>query len=63
MKVIDLIKYLEKLDYDDETEFAVCVFNPSIPDIKLYEGKSLLNVVRNADCSGINMIGINILGD
>lgn len=63
MKVVDLVKYLESLNYDEETEFAVCVFNPSITDIKLYEGESLLNVVRNADCSGINMIGINILGE
>ena len=63
MKVVDLIKYLESLDYDDETEFAVCIFNRSVPDFKLYEGKNLLNVVRNADCSGINMIGINIIED
>lgn len=63
MKVVDLIKYLESLNYDDETEFAVCIFNRSIPDFKLYEGENLLNVVKNADCNVINMIGINIIDD
>lgn len=61
MKVVDLIKRFEELNYDDETEFAVCVFDPSVPKIRLYEKEDFQNVIRNADCSKINMIGINIL--
>lgn len=61
MKITDLIKRFEKIGYDKDTEFAVCVIHKSDKDIKLYEELNIEDVVRNEDCMGYNQIGLVIV--
>lgn len=52
-----LIEMINALHPDDDTDIEILLVDF---DSGLYDFLDVRNVVRNADCSGINFIGINV---
>lgn len=57
MKAKELIRLISELNPDDETEIDILLHDF---ESGLYDFLDIRNVVRNADCSGINEIGLNV---
>lgn len=55
MKAKTLIKLVSDLNPDDDTDIDILLIDSVETDFL-----DILKVVRNADCSGINAIGINV---
>ena len=53
----ELIRKIQDLSPDDETDIEILVFDWGSG---LFDFLNIVDVVRNADCSGINSIGINV---
>lgn len=53
----ELIRKIQDLSPDDETDIEILVFDW---ESGLFDFLNIVDVVRNADCSGINSIGINV---
>lgn len=57
MKAKELIQQLKDLKPDNDTELDILFYDL---DMGIVDFLDIRNVVRNADCSGINAIGINV---
>ena len=57
MKAKELIRLISELNPDKDTEIDILLHDF---ESGLYDFLDVQNVVRNADCSGINAIGINV---
>lgn len=53
----ELIRKIQDLSPDDKTDIEILVFDW---ESGLLDFLNIVDVVRNADCSGINSIGINV---
>lgn len=61
MKVKELIEKLSGLDYGEDTELCVCVFDTVDWKLSDYRDKDIINVVRSRD-RGDDAINLNIVG-
>lgn len=57
MKANELLRRIQELSPDDNTDIDILVFDW---ESGLFDFLDIVDVVRNADCSGINAIGINV---
>ena len=57
MLATELIRKIQDLSPDDETDIEILVFDW---ESGLFDFLNIVDIVRNADCSGINAIGINV---
>ena len=57
IKAKELIQEIMSLNPDEDTEIDILLCDP---ETDIYDFLNIRNVVRNADCSGINAIGINV---
>lgn len=57
MKAKELIDEIMNLNPDDDTEIDILFYDSAIA---VCDFLNIRNIVRSADCSGINAIGINV---
>lgn len=57
MKAKEVIKMIAALQPDDDTDLDILLCDH---ESGLYDFLDICDIVRNADCSGINAIGVNV---